>query len=125
MRFAKTVFTVAGIWGLVVLMPLYFSFDLIGRLFPPAITHPDFFFGFIGVALAWQIAFLAIGRDPSRLRTMMVPAVLEKFIYVMSLSTLYFRGDLELGQYAVAVPDFALGVLFVFSFFSVKAEEAA
>ena len=32
MTFAKRVFTVAGIWGLVVLTPLYFSFDLVGRV---------------------------------------------------------------------------------------------
>src|SRR5678815_2851114 len=64
-RFARTVFTCAGIWGFVVLTPLYFSFDLVGRFYPPAITHPDFFYGFIGVAIAWQIVFLLIGRDPT------------------------------------------------------------
>ncbi len=38
MRFAKIVFWVAGIWGLLVLTPLYFMFDLIGRNDPPPIT---------------------------------------------------------------------------------------
>jgi hypothetical protein len=50
MIFAKTVFFVAGLWGLVVLTPLYFTFDLVGRLYPPPISHPDFYYGFIGVA---------------------------------------------------------------------------
>jgi len=31
---------------------------------------PDFYYGFVGVAILWQIAFLAIGRDPIRLRPM-------------------------------------------------------
>ena len=40
MKFAKVVFWVAGIWGLLVITPLYFIFDLIGKNDPPAITHP-------------------------------------------------------------------------------------
>jgi hypothetical protein len=40
MRFAKIVFWVAGIWGFVILTPLYFMFDLIGRQDPPPITTP-------------------------------------------------------------------------------------
>ena len=54
MKFAKIVFWVAGIWGLLVLTPLYFMFDLIGRNDPPPITHPGFFYGFVGLGLAWQ-----------------------------------------------------------------------
>ena len=104
MRFAKTVFFVAGLWGLVVLTPLYFTFDVVGRLYPPRMTHPDFYYGFIGVAVAWQIGFLVIGRDPARLHPMMIPAVLEKLVYVISLSALYLQGRLAAGQFAVAGP---------------------
>jgi hypothetical protein len=92
MRFAQRVFTGAGIWGLVVLAPLYFSFDLIGRQYPPPITHPDFFYGFAGVAIAWQIAFLVIGRDPDRFQPMMLAAILEKFGYVATLTVLFLQG---------------------------------
>jgi len=122
MRFARTVFTGAGLWGLVVLAPLYFTFDLVGRLYPPPITHPDFYYGFIGVAVAWQTGFLVIGRDPARFHPMMIPAVLEKFVYVISLSALYLQGRLAAGQLAVAGPDLVLGILFIVSFF--KVEEA-
>jgi hypothetical protein len=121
MRFARAVFTCAGIWGLAVLTPLYFSFDLVGRFYPPAITHPDFFYGFIGVAVAWQIGFLLIGRDPVGLHTMMIPAILEKFGYVLTLSILYSRDSLRLGQFVVAVPDFVLGLLFVIAFLQIDA----
>lgn len=125
MRFARIVFTCAGVWGLVVLLPLYFSLDLIGKLYPPAITHPDFFFGFIGVGIAWQIAFLLIGRDPVGLQAMMGPAIVEKFIYVFSLTALYGNGSLRFGQFVVAVPDFVLGMLFVIAFFRVQAARRA
>jgi hypothetical protein len=122
MRFAKRVFFVAGVWGLVVLTPLYFTFDLVGREYPPPITHPDLYYGFVGVALVWQIAFLIIGRDPARFHTMMIPAALEKFVYVGSISVLYWQGRFAAGQFAVAgPPDFVLGVLFVVSFFKVEA----
>ena len=119
MTFAKTVFFVAGLWGLVVLTPLYFTFDIVGRLYPPPITHPDFYYGFIGVAIVWQICFLVIGRDPVRFRPMMIPAALEKFVYVISLSALYLQGRLAAGQFAVVGPDLVLGVLFIVSFFKV------
>jgi len=120
MRFAKTVFFIAGLWGLVVLTPLYFTFDIVGRLYPPPMTHPDFYYGFIGVAVVWQIGFLVIGRDPARFRPMMIPAVLEKFVYVISLSALYLQGRLAAGQFAVAGPDLVLGTLFIVSFFKVE-----
>ena len=48
MKFAKIVFWIAGIWGVLTLTPLYFMFDLIGRKDPPPITHPAFFYGFVG-----------------------------------------------------------------------------
>jgi len=63
MKFAKIIFTVAGIWGVLTLTPLYFTFNLIGQKDPPPITHPAFFYGFIGAALAWQIVFFIIATD--------------------------------------------------------------
>ena len=54
MKFAKILFNVAGIWGVILLLPLYFIFDLIGEQDPPPITHPAFFYGFAGLGLAWQ-----------------------------------------------------------------------
>ena len=82
MRFGRVVFLGAGVWGILLLTPLFFAFDLIGQRFPPPITHADFYYGFLTVALAWQFAFLVIGRDPIRFRPMMLPAMLEKFGYV-------------------------------------------
>jgi len=119
MRFASRVFTGAGIWGLLVLTPLYFTFDLVGREYPPPITHPDLYYGFIGLAMAWQFGFLAIGRDPVRFRPMMIPAVLEKFIFVVSQTALYMQGRVRPGQLAVAGPDLILGILFIVALFRV------
>jgi hypothetical protein len=117
MRFARRVFIGAAIWGLAVLTPLYFTFDLVGREYPPPITHPDLYYAFIGLGIAWQIGFLVIGSDPARFRPMMIPAVVEKFIFVLSQAALYVQGRVGMGQFAVAWPDLILGVLFIISFF--------
>lgn len=36
-------FFVAGIYGLLILSPIYFMENTIGRETPPAITHPEYF----------------------------------------------------------------------------------
>jgi hypothetical protein len=125
MRFARNVFYIAGIWGLLIVTPLYFMYDTIGREYPPPITHPDFYYGFIGVTLAWQVAFLIIGSDPVRFRLLMIAAVLEKFSYMATLSTLYVQGRLQFGQFAVVSPDAILGVLFAVAFLKTPVQTAA
>ena len=59
-RFTKTVFLVAGIYGLMILAPIYFIKNKFGQETPPAITHPEYFYGFLGVALSWQVLFLIL-----------------------------------------------------------------
>jgi hypothetical protein len=113
MKFAKVVFWAAGIWGFLVMTPLYFMFDLIGRKDPPAITHPGFYYGFVGVGLAWQIAFLVIARDPVRFRPMMLPSVVEKFSYGVAVVVLVMQGRMHGSDLTFAGTDLLLGVLFV------------
>ncbi len=50
---------------------------------------------FLGVGLAWQAAFLLIGRDPLRYRAFMVPALVEKGSAVLAVLLLYLKGRLE------------------------------
>ena len=45
MKFAKYVFALAGLYGLVTLVPAYFLEAAIAASNPPAITHPEFFYG--------------------------------------------------------------------------------
>ena len=99
------------------MMPLYFLFDLVGRQYPPPITHADFYYGFVSITLAWQVAFLVIATDPRRFRPMMVAAILEKFGYMTTLATLYAQGRLQFGQLAVVSPDLVLALLFLVAFF--------
>ena len=83
---------VAGIYGLVVLAPQYFMEDALNRNFPPPLTHPEQFYGFLGVAIAWQCAFLLIARDVHRFRLFMQPAVFEKLSFGLATLVLYGQG---------------------------------
>lgn len=117
MKFAKIVFTIAGILGLLELVPLYFIYNLIGRQDPPAITHPGFYYGFVGTAIAWQIGFLLIGRDPVRLRPIMIAAVIEKFTYSVAVISLVAQSRMHASDLPFGVQDLLLGILFLVAFF--------
>jgi hypothetical protein len=116
MKFAKIVFTIAGIWGLLILTPLFFLFDRIGQLDPPPVTHPGFYYGFVTVGLAWQVAFLVIGRNPIRLRPIMIPAIVEKFGYAVAVTALYFQQRIKAPDMMFVATDTVLGILFVIAF---------
>lgn len=117
MKFAKVVFGIAGVWGILVLVPMYFMFENIGNDSPPPITHPEFYFGFVGVGLAFQIAFLVIATDPVRFRPMILPALFEKWSYVGAMMVLHSQQRINAFQYATAIPDAVLGLLFIAAYF--------
>jgi len=121
MKFAQVVFWIAGIWGVLILTPLLFMFDAISRNDPPAITHPGFYYGFVSVGLAWQVAFFVIARDPVRFRLMMIPAVLEKFGYGASFLVLYLQQRLHPSDLVFGGVDALFGVLFLLAFFRTSA----
>ena len=116
MRLARIVFIVAGIWGVAVLTPLYFLTDITGRLYAPPTDYPHFFYGFLSVAMAWQIAFLLIGSSPATFRLLMIPSMIEKFGYVSTLLVLRTRGHISAADASAAWPDLLLGILFIVAF---------
>lgn len=112
MKFARNVFIAAGVWGIVVLTPLYFLVDITGRHFPPPTTYAHFFYGFFSLAMAWQFAFLVIGSDPMRYRPLIIPSIIEKFSFVVTVIVLYSQARIPFVEATAAVPDFFLGILF-------------
>lgn len=115
-RFARRIFLIAGIYGIVVLFPMYFMEGMIGRDYPPPITHPEHFYGFVGVALTWQVAFILIARDVRRHRLLMLPAVLEKLSFGMAAVILYFNGRADISIAVSGTVDLVLAVLFTLAF---------
>ena len=116
MKFARRVFSIAGIYGLIVLTPQYFLEAKNGRDFPPAITHPEYYYGFIGVGLACQILFLIIARNPVRYRAMMIPAMIEKFSFGIAVVTLFILGRVSAVMLGLSCVDLLLGLLFMLAY---------
>lgn len=116
MLLAKRVFLIAGIYGLVVLLPQYFMEEKTGRDFPPPVTHPEYFYGFIGVAVAWQIVFLIISRDPVRYRPIMLAAIAEKASFGIAAVALYLAGRLGVQMLGAGIIDLILGTLFTIAY---------
>lgn len=123
MKFAKVVFSIAGIYGVLVIAPQYFLEAKTGIDYPPAITHPEFYYGFVGVTLAWQVLFLILARDPLRYRLMMIPAVLEKFTFGIAVVALYLQNRVPSLLVGFAGIDLILGVLFIAAFMKTAAKE--
>jgi hypothetical protein len=116
MKFAKFAFWGAGVWGIVILTPLYFLFDKIGSLHSSPITYPQFYYGFVGVAMAWQFAFLVIGSDPARFRWMMIPSMAEKLTYGLTMGVLYGEGRIAIADVAPVFPADLVVRLFALAF---------
>jgi protein tyrosine phosphatase (PTP) superfamily phosphohydrolase (DUF442 family) len=116
MKFAKYVFIGAGVWGILVLTPLFFLVDITGRSYPPPTDYPHFFYGFLAVGMAWQIAFLVIGSNPARFRPLIIPGFIEKAGYIIATAVLHGQGRISAADAGTAIPDTLLLVLFVVAF---------
>jgi hypothetical protein len=116
MRLARWVFLLAGLYGLAVMVPQFFMEAQVGRDNPPEITHPEYFYGFVGVGVAWQIAFLIIARDPARFRPLMIPGMLEKIAFGVAALILRYQGRTPFIIGVFAVIDLLLAALFMVAF---------
>jgi hypothetical protein len=116
MRFATWVFRIAGIYGLIVLLPQYLMEERLGRDYPPAITHPEYFYGFLGVAVSWQVAFLIIAHDPARYRLLMIPAMLEKATFGIAAVVLFVQQRIPDMLLSFGIIDLVWGLLFLAAF---------
>ncbi|MGJ5815977.1 hypothetical protein [Paludibaculum fermentans] len=115
-RFARAVFLGAGIWGVLLLTPMYFTELMVSPADSPAQNHPEYFYGFVGVALAWQVAFLIISRDPRRFRALMPAALIEKFSFGLAVLVLGVYGRVPASAIGLGLIDLVLGVLFAISY---------
>jgi hypothetical protein len=111
--FARRVFGLAAVYGSVSLVPMYFIERRLTEQLPPPLTHPEFYYGFVGVALSWQVLFVLIAREPARLRPAMLPAVLEKLTWGIGVLVLVSLGRIGNFFVAAAVIDLVLAALFV------------
>jgi hypothetical protein len=117
MRFARYTFATGGILGILALAPMYLLETQFGIDNPPPITHPEFYYGFIGIALAFQIVFLIIASDPLKYRPLMLAAIVEKFSFGLAVIWLFMSGRVQGQMFYAGLLDTILGMLFVVSYF--------
>jgi len=123
MQFSRWLFRLCGIYGLLILLPQYFMEQQIGQDFPPAITHPENFYGFIGVALAWQVAFLIISLDPARYRLLIIPGILEKLGFGVAVFILLAQQRVAPMLGIFAGIDLAMALAFLIAFFKLSGQD--
>jgi hypothetical protein len=124
-RFSRIVFLIAGIYGMVVLGPGFFAEKMLAEKMPPAITHPEFYYGFFGIGIAWQAAFLIIARDPRRFRPIIPAAVLEKLAFAAASAALLMAGRVPMIVALGGAGDLVLGTLFTIAYFRLKPASAS
>ena len=119
-RLARRLFAVAGIYGLIVLLPLFFAEPLLAARAP--LNHPEYFYGFLGAASVMQLVYLTIARDPVRFRPLMPLAVLAKLNFFIAVAILYAFGRVNSWSMALVSVDLLLGLAFAFVWLRLKGE---
>lgn len=109
MKFARIVFRTAGGLGLLAMIGMYLR------------EGTPVYYATLAGLLAWQFAFLVIATDPLRYRKLMLPAMVEKFGWVLTLGFFYMRGDIPAVEFFPSVGVHGvLGLLFVAAFMKTR-----
>ena len=117
---AHFLFRGAAIYGLIVLLPLYF---LERQVAAPAaaLAHPEYYYGFIGAAAAWQLVYWTIGSDPVRYRPLMALGVIAKVGFWIPTFLLWLNGRTPTATFALVNVDLLLGIAFFVAWRRLKA----
>jgi hypothetical protein len=120
-RFARWLFLVAGVLGVLLVAPNYFLETWAGEFDPPSINHPELFYGFVGVVLAWQLMYLLIASDPVRYRPPMLLGAFGKASFAVALLLLFAKGRVSPHWLGFVAFDGTLSILFVVAYLRVPA----
>ncbi|WP_321327692.1 hypothetical protein [uncultured Parasphingorhabdus sp.] len=88
MKYIRIIFALAAAWGFLALVP---------GLFGEAGPRPEYYYGFIGIALVFQLIFILIATDPARYRALIPIAILEKLSFFLPVTILYAQGRVAAG----------------------------
>ena len=109
MKVARLIFGIAGIYGLIVLLPLYFAAPWL----EPAPNRPEDYYGFLGAASVMQLVYLTIAGDPVRYRPLMPVAALAKAVFFVTILALWLQERTANPAMLLASIDMSLGVAFL------------
>ncbi|MEI9851175.1 MAG: hypothetical protein WDN24_10430 [Sphingomonas sp.] len=111
-RVARWIFLVAGIYGLIMLLPLYFAERVFADMGYPPLDRPEMLYGFVGAASVMQLLYLLIAADPARYRPAMLVGVLGKLSYGVPVLLLFAGGRIDALTFWLSMPDLVWAVLF-------------
>ncbi len=124
MRVAQWIFLLAGFSGVIMIAPLYFE-ERYFEDYPPASNRPEFYFGFAGLCMAWQVMFIMIGLAPVRYRMAMLPSMSEKASFAFVIPILYAQDRVAPIWLGFASMDATWFVLFIIAFLRTPNENLA
>lgn len=111
---SRRIYTIAGIYGLIVLLPLYFGERAIAAMGQP-LTRPEYYYGFIGAACSFQLVYLMIGHDPVRFRPLMPLTPIAKWSFTIPVAILFCAGRTDLFVMIMASIDAMIGLAFLWA----------
>lgn len=114
-RTPRLIFTLAGIYGLIVLTPFLFMERMIAERTPGGLTHPEYYYGFLGAALVMQLFYLTIGRDPVRFRPLMPFCTLAKLAFFVAVLILFLQEKVPAVTLEFASLDALLAAAFLYA----------
>jgi len=113
MKAPRLIFTLAGIYGLIVLSPFLFMERMIAEQTPGGLTHPEYYYGFLGAGLVMQLVYLTIGRDPVRYRPLMPIGAVAKLAFFLPVLILFLEDRVPAITLAFASVDALLAFAFL------------
>ena len=117
---ARWLFRGAAIYGLILLLPLYFL-EKTAAAPEAGFAHPEYYYGFVGAAAAWQLVYWVIGGDPVRYRAFMGLGVIAKFGFWIPTTILWAMGRTPTSTWALTNGDLLLGLAFLFAWRRLRA----
>ncbi len=113
-KFATWVFRGAGVYGVLLIGPMYFMEPVLVAQGQP-LSHPEHFYGFVGITLSFQLMFLAMSRDIVRHRSLIPVCIVEKVLFPAAVWPLFLAGRTPGIVAAFATIDVLLALLFAIS----------
>jgi hypothetical protein len=101
-----------------VTVPMALAEKTVEQIMPPAVNHPEFFYGFVFLNICWQVLYLFLSTDPIRYRPMMIPSFLAKTSGVVALTWLYLQKRISSQWAATIIIDGIWAVLFLVAFWA-------
>jgi hypothetical protein len=121
---ARWLFRGAAIYGLILLLPLYLLEKSVAA---PAgsLPHPEYYYGFIGAACAWQLVYWTIGDDPIRYRALMPLGVIAKLSFWIPTTLLWVAGGTPQATFVLSCGDLILAIAFFTAWRSLRNAQTA